>query len=62
MTPEPTRTPLEIELLISADQRRPLSVAGHHAWRESLAASRSYDEVDELVEELRAAQPEGLDQ
>ena len=50
--------PLALDLLLSEDQRRPLSVAGHHEWRESLAApARDFDEVDEL----RATQPGGIE-
>ena len=33
-----------------------LSVGGHHEWRESLSPARRFDEIDELVGELRAAE------
>jgi hypothetical protein len=42
--------------LVTADARRPLTVAGHHEWRESIATARPFDEVDEFVEELRAGE------
>ena len=46
------REPLALDGLLTEDERRPLSVAGHHQFRESLAVSgRKYDEVDELVDE-----------
>ena len=61
MNPSP-REPLALDLLLTADQRRPLSVAGHHEWRESLAApARDFDEVDELVEELRELERGGAE-
>jgi hypothetical protein len=42
------------------DQRRPLSVQGHHQFRESYALlSRTHDELDELVGEIDAAEFEG---
>jgi|GEM_PF-4422234 len=51
---------LEIENLLTHDQRRPLSVAGHHAFREGLRATDSIDDdIDGLVEDLRQAQFEG---
>ena len=52
--------PLAVDLLLSADERRPLSVAGHHEWRESLAASsREFDEIDielDATDELEKGQ------
>ncbi len=52
--------PLALDLLLSADERRPLTVEQHAAWRESLAATgRDFDPIDELVAELRGTQPEG---
>jgi hypothetical protein len=47
--------PLTVGLL-ATDARRPLTVAGHHAWRESISSARPFDEVDEFVEELRAGE------
>ena len=52
----PARPLLEIELLGTQDQRRTVSVAGHHQWRESISSTRPFDEVDEFVEELRAGE------
>ena len=50
--------PLAIDLLLTADERRPLTVQGHHEWRESLAApARDFDPIDELVAELRNLNP-----
>jgi hypothetical protein len=48
--------PLALDLLLSEDQRRPLTVAGHHAFRESLSASRPFDEIDAFLEEQQDAQ------
>jgi hypothetical protein len=51
---------LEIEYMLNADQRRPLSVAGHHAFREGLRATDSIDDdIDSLVEDIRHAEFEG---
>ena len=59
MTSEPLT---ELEAGLTEDQRRPLTVAGHHEWRESLAApARDFDEVDELVAALRETQPGGTE-
>ena len=49
---------LEIEGLLTADQRRPLTVAGHHHFRESLRTETG-DEIDDLVEDIRQAEFEG---
>jgi hypothetical protein len=49
---------LEIERLLTHDQRRPLSVAGHHHFRESLRAATD-DDIDDLVEDIRQAEFEG---
>jgi hypothetical protein len=56
------REPLAIDGLLTEDERRPLSVAGHQAFRESLSTSRPFDEIDELVAQLRETQPEEFDQ
>lgn len=51
---------LEIERLITHDQRRPLSVAGHHSFREGLRATDDIvDDIDDLVEDIRHAEFEG---
>ena len=49
---------LEIERLLTDDQRRPLSVAGHHAFREELRGSTD-DDIDDLVEDIRQVEFEG---
>jgi hypothetical protein len=50
--------PTVLDLMLTEDQRRPLTVAGHHEWRESLAApARDFDEVDELVAEIPVVDP-----
>ncbi len=53
---ETGRDLLEVKHLATQDQRRTVSVAGHHQWRESIATARPFDEVDEFVEELRAGE------
>jgi hypothetical protein len=35
--------------LVSTDARRPLSIAGHHEWRESIATAGQFNEIDEAV-------------
>lgn len=45
----------EVERLLTEDQRRPLTVAAHQEFRESLTRVR-HDEIDLLVEDLRAAE------
>ncbi len=47
----PARPLLEIEHLVSTDARRPLSVAGHHQWRESISSARPFDEIDREIDE-----------
>jgi len=51
----PDRELTEVERLLTEDQRR-LTVDQHAAFRESLATPRQLDEIDELVEEIRAAE------
>jgi hypothetical protein len=52
------REPLPVERLASPDERR-LTVSSHHEWRESIASPvRQWDEIDELVEEIRQAELE----
>jgi hypothetical protein len=46
----PVREPETVELLASEYQRR-LTVAGHHAWRESISTARPFDEVDLMLDE-----------
>ena len=48
--------PLTVELLVS-DARRPLTVAGHHAWRESISSTRPFDEVDLMLDEHLQVDP-----
>jgi hypothetical protein len=57
MKPQPD--PIEIELLVSTDCRR-ISIGDHEQWRQSLAGApvERVDEIDLLVAELRAIQPE----
>lgn len=52
---EPAREPLELEYLLTDDQRRPVTVDEHAAFRASMipALPRRVDPIDELVEELR---------
>jgi hypothetical protein len=47
----PARPLLEIEHLGTQDQRRTVSVAGHHQWRESISTARPFDEVDLMLDE-----------
>ena len=49
--------PLPVELLATDDQRRPLTVAGHHAWRESISSTRPFDEVDLMLDEHLQVDP-----
>ena len=52
-----SRRPLEVELLVKEDARRErVTVATQEAFRESITppAHEPYDEIDELVEELRS--------
>ncbi len=51
--------PLALDLLLSEDERRPLTVAGHHEWRESISTPADLDEIDAAVAELRELEPEG---
>jgi hypothetical protein len=46
-----SRDLLVIELLATQDQRRTVSVAGHHQWRESIASARPFDEIDREIDE-----------
>lgn len=53
------RQPLEIDQLVTIDQRRG-AVERHQAFRESISApAHDFDTIDELVEELRAENFEG---
>ena len=52
------REPLEIELLVPAHARR-ISVNEHQAFRESYASKGEIEEIDILIEDLRAAEFEG---
>lgn len=57
MKPGPHREPLALHGLIPQHELPPLSVEAHLAFRESIAApARKWDEVDELVEEIRKAE------
>ncbi|MFZ9938160.1 MAG: hypothetical protein ACO3JG_14055 [Luteolibacter sp.] len=54
--------PLAVELLVTADQRRPrrVSVADHerfHEWTRTGEAMDPDDDIDGLIEEIRSAQP-----
>jgi hypothetical protein len=42
----------EVERLLTADERR-LTVAEHHSWQKSISSTRPFDEIDELVADLR---------
>ena len=54
-----TTEPLALDLLLTEDERRPLSVEQHAAWRESISTPQDLDEIDEFVAELRELEPEG---
>jgi hypothetical protein len=58
MNPSPeTREPLAVEMLIGEDARREgVTVAAQEAFRKSIATQSPapFDEIDELVEELRS--------
>lgn len=51
------REPLAIDLLLTTDQRRPVSVAGHHEWRESLTPDSRYDEIDRELDDMIQVDP-----
>jgi len=55
MESDPITTPLPIEAMLT-DQRRPLSVSEHQEWRKRFYSSRPQDEIDELLEDIRAAE------
>jgi hypothetical protein len=52
------REPLAPDALLTPSERR-LTVDQHHTFRESLAPRRPLDPIDELLEEIRAAELEG---
>jgi hypothetical protein len=57
------RQPLALDLLLTEDERRTVTIDFHHQFKDFISRpARTFDEVDELVAELRATQPEGLDQ
>jgi hypothetical protein len=58
MSADPTRTPLEIERLISADQRR-TTVADHDAFRRGLYTTDepALDEIDDDLDDMAVADP-----
>jgi hypothetical protein len=47
------REPLEVERLISNDERRPVTVEEHAAFRRSITPPPPVDPIDDLVDELR---------
>jgi hypothetical protein len=49
--------PLALDLLLSEDERRPLTVAGHHEWRESISTPQAFDEVDLEVDRINVVDP-----
>jgi hypothetical protein len=54
----PEREPLPVERLASPDER--LTVEAHIAFRESIASpAKAWDEIDELLEEIRKVEFEG---
>jgi hypothetical protein len=42
--------PLALDLLLTEDERRPLTVQGHHEWRESISTPADHDEIDDLMQ------------
>ena len=60
-TSQNTHEPLEVELLVTADQRRPrrVSVADHqrfHEWTRTGEAVDPDNDLDGLIEEIRSAE------
>lgn len=52
------RDPLtELDALLTEDERRTVSVADHQAFRESLVPKQAADEIDELIADIKAAEP-----
>jgi len=46
--------PLEIDLIVATDQRRHVTVNDHKLFLDGLLTPADLDEIDEIVEELRA--------
>lgn len=57
----PAPSPVEIEVLFGPEDRKPVSVESHQAFRESITTKPPGDEIDELVSELRELKPEGAE-
>jgi hypothetical protein len=55
-SPDPIHEPLEIERLLTNDERR-LTVEAHHDWRESLSESRPFDEIDLECDDMTIVDP-----
>jgi hypothetical protein len=47
------RDPLPVEMLISTDERRPVTVEEHAAFRQSITPPPPVDPIDDLLDELR---------
>jgi hypothetical protein len=52
-----TTEPLALDLLLSEDERRPLSVEQHAAWRESISTPQAFDEVDLEIDRINVVDP-----
>jgi hypothetical protein len=51
--------PLVLDLLLSEDERRPVTVNQHKLFLDSLLTPADLDEIDAAVAELRELEPEG---
>ena len=58
MTPEPIREPLALDLLLTDDQRRPVSVNDHAHFRHCISTDdRGVDEIDRELDEMIEVDP-----
>ncbi len=58
MKTAPQPEPLRLDGLLTADQRRTVTIEEHLAFRESIAAPSPADELEELLGDLRRVEPE----
>jgi hypothetical protein len=49
--------PLALDGLLTEDERRPLTVEQHAAWRESISTPQAFDEVDLEIDRINVVDP-----